>query len=325
MSYPMNVNDVLTVADVTKTYRRGTTEVVALRHVNLRVGRGECVGVVGESGSGKSTLAKISVGLTTPSLGRVVVAGQELGSGSLSRARRRSLARSVQMVFQDPHSSLDPAMTVRESIAEPLRALGWGRRDVRSRIDEILDLVGLAASHADHRPHEMSGGQRQRVGIARALGPRPELLVLDEPVASLDVSIQGQILSLLQDVRAETGVSLVLIAHDLGVVRAIADRTYVMYLGSIMEAGTTERVFDNPLHPYSAALLNSASSERRARMSEQVKARLYSEGHPATAEFHGCVFSARCSRAVEACETSLDHVELPGQEAWCNVPLKARD
>jgi oligopeptide/dipeptide ABC transporter ATP-binding protein len=228
----------------------------------------------------------------------------------------------MQMVFQDPHGSLDPSMRIGRIVAEPLRILGWSKEQVERRVAEVLDLVGLPGEYHRRLPRELSGGQRQRIGIARALGPRPQVLLLDEPVASLDVSIQGQILRLLKDIQAETDIAALVIAHDLGVVRAIADRTLVMYSGRIVEAGTTPPVFESPLHPYTAALLWSATAEERARMGRDVQTALAKEPLGAAERMHGCVFRSRCWRTIERCEHTVERAEDGSDHlAYCNVPL----
>ena len=210
---------------------------------------------MGESGSGKSTVARLVVRLLEPSKGSIRVDGDDISH--LSRRALRSMRRRVQIVFQDPYSSLDPRMTARAIVAEPLKIAGRSR-EIAARVPEVLALVGLGPEHEGRYPHELSGGQRQRIGIARALVVEPEVLVLDEPVTALDGSIQAQILNLLARLQAELGLSYLFIAHDLAVVRHLADRVAVMHLGRIVETAPTEELFHAPLHPYTQALLSAS-------------------------------------------------------------------
>jgi peptide/nickel transport system ATP-binding protein len=216
----------------------------AVDDVTLDVRRGETLGIVGESGTGKTTLARMMVGLIAPTAGRITFDGADI-------ARRRG--RSVQMVFQDPLSSLNPRRTIGESIADPLRL--HGVRDPRARVTRLLERVGLSGRLYDRYPHQLSGGMRQRVGIARALAPAPRLIVCDEPVSSLDVTTQAQVLALLEDLRRELDLTLVVVSHDLAVLRQIADRVAVLSEGSIVEMGPTARVYEQPTHPYTKELL----------------------------------------------------------------------
>ncbi|GAB2468428.1 dipeptide ABC transporter ATP-binding protein [Promicromonospora xylanilytica] len=254
---------VLEVRDLVKHYpvrnglfRRSVASVKAVDGVSLRLDRGRTLGLVGESGSGKSTLARVLVGIERPTSGQVLVDGEDVLH--LSRAGRKQLRRDVQMVFQDPYTSLNPRMSVSEIVGEPFAIHGidpaGGRR---AAVGELLELVGLEPDHANRYPHQFSGGQRQRVGIARALALRPKILVCDEPVSALDVSVQGQVINLLEDLQAELGLSYLFVAHDLGVVRHIAHDVAVMYLGRIVEQGPEAGVYDAAQHPYTQALLSA--------------------------------------------------------------------
>lgn len=235
----------------------GGRRLVAVDGVDLTLHAGETLAIVGESGSGKSTVARCIVRLVEPSGGEVWINGRPvlpLGPASMT-----SLYREVQMVFQDPNSSLNPRLSVRQTLHEPLRLhlkMSADRRERRTR--ELLEMVGLAAAHLDRYPHELSGGQRQRVGIARALAAEPNVVILDEPTASLDVSVRGQVLALLRRLQRELKLAYLFISHDLQVVRHMADRVTVMYLGGIVETGPTEAVFRQPAHPYTRALLSAA-------------------------------------------------------------------
>ncbi len=312
----------LAIDSVSKAYGEGRGRFLAVNGVSLTVERGECVAVVGESGSGKTTLAQMIMGLTAPTEGKVLFNGENVAEMAARRRDRQRLAQSMQIVFQDPRSSLDPTMTIGKIVAEPLIVFNWAKADIAARVAEVLDLVGLPGEYADRQPGELSGGQRQRIGIARALAPRPDLLLLDEPVASLDVSMQGQILRLLMDIKSETGIAVVVIAHDLGVVRAIADRTVVMYSGRVVESGPSDDVFQRPVHPYTAALYWSASDAGEAAMTGEIRVALANEPLAAGQRGVGCVFRTRCWRRMERCETQADMVgAMSGHVGWCNSPL----
>jgi ABC-type glutathione transport system ATPase component len=242
----------LSVQDVVVDYGRGRTAFRALQGVSLQIAPGECVGLVGESGSGKSTLGKAVLGLAPVTSGTIEFDGRDI-----TRARgseRRALASDIQVVFQDPYGSLDPAMTVGDILAEPLTAAGVGRRDARARVAEMLDRVKLPAVSADRYPSEFSGGQRQRVAIARALVRRPRLIVCDEPVSALDLTTQATILDLFVELQRDTGVAYLFVSHDLGVVRRVCHRVAVMYHGELVETGEGEQVTRHPEHPYSERL-----------------------------------------------------------------------
>jgi oligopeptide transport system ATP-binding protein len=252
----------LEVTDLVKHFpiRRGlliapdADRVKAVDGVSLRVGHGETLGLVGESGSGKSTLCRAILQLIEPTSGSVVFEGREIAG--LGRRRMRPLRSQMQMIFQDPFASLNPRKRAGQIVGDPLRMLGGASGgELRGQVQELLERVGLAAEHYDRYPHEFSGGQRQRIGIARALAPRPKLIVADEPVSALDVSIQAQIVNLLQDLQDEFGFSYVFVAHDIGIVRHVSDRIAVMHGGRIVEEGSADRVCDSPRDPYTKTLL----------------------------------------------------------------------
>jgi oligopeptide transport system ATP-binding protein len=271
-------------------FSRESRAVRAVDGVDLSVARGETVGLVGESGCGKSTLARTIARLYEPTEGEIIFAG------SAKPDRRR-----MQMIFQDPYASLDPLMTVSDIISEPLVIHGVGDRSERlDRVRGLLRQVGLNPDHATRYPHEFSGGQRQRIGIARALSAGPEFIVCDEPISALDVSIQAQVVNVLEDLRDAHGLTYLFIAHDLSMIRHISDRVGVMYLGRIIETAATEELYGNPVHPYTRALLSSAprigrNDGRRGRIA--LKGDVPSPIDPPS----GCAFRTRCPSANVAC------------------------
>ena len=290
----------------------------AVNGVSLAIGRGETLALVGESGCGKSTLAKTIVGLHRPTAGRVFYDGSEIGG--LVGPARRPFQKRIQMVFQDPFSSLNPRKKIAQIVGLPMTAHGVdSQAERRARVEQLLFRVGLDAGYADRYPHQFSGGQRQRIGIARALACKPELVIADEPISALDVSIQAQILNLLMDLQEEFGLTYVFIAHDLAVIRHICDRVAVMYVGKLVELAASEELFNHPRHPYTEALL-SASPD----MEEGTRIRLQGEIPAASNPPPGCVFQTRCPRKIgEICETvepPLEEAE-PGYFKRCHIPV----
>ena len=292
----------LEARNLCKTFpaRDGKGLVRAVSDVTLTLAEGETLGIVGESGCGKSTLARMLLRLIEPSAGEVLFRGQNLLS--LDKGALRAHRRDIQIVFQDPYASLDPRMSIAQIIAEPLDIHRIGNRNTRAeRVKDLLSLVGLDPSAAERYPHEFSGGQRQRIGIARAIALEPKLIVLDEPVSALDVSIQSQILNLLDDLKARLRLSYIFISHDLSVVQHVSDRVAVMYLGRVVEEGRADAVLGSPRHPYTQALI-SAVPELDAAHRRQ---RILLVGDPPNPEKipSGCAFHPRCPIAQAICQT----------------------
>jgi oligopeptide/dipeptide ABC transporter ATP-binding protein len=323
----MTADAILSARGLTKHFggKRGlfsrTPLVRAVDDVSLTIRRGETFAIVGESGCGKSTLARLLLRLIDPDAGTVVFDGTDVTAAAPEALRR--LRRDMQIVFQDPFSSLNPRMSVGDLVAEPIITHGLAKgAEVAVEVRRMLDLVGLLPDHAQRYPHEFSGGQRQRIGIARALASRPRLIVGDEPVSALDVSIRAQIINLLEDLKDELGLTLLLVSHDLGVVRHTADRVAVMYLGEIVETAGVEQLFARPAHPYTRALMQAipAQSPSARRDTPLLEGDPPSPAAPPT----GCRFHTRCPHAEPRCHEAkppLDSISA-GHDVAC---IRVRD
>ncbi len=320
---------VLEVRDVKKhfpltrgiVFRRTVGHVKAVDGVSLQLKRGETLGVVGESGCGKSTLGRLLMGLERPTDGSIKLLGEEM-AGLSSRGLRR-MRRNIQIVLQDPYSSLDPRMTVGDIVGEPydVHTDVVEGKDRRKAVQDLLDVVGLNPDHINRYPHQFSGGQRQRIGIARALALRPKILVCDEPVSALDVSVQAQVVNLFERLQDEFGLSYVFIAHDLSVVRHISDRVMVMYLGKAVEVGDEDQIYEHPTHPYTQALLSAVPVPdprlRGQRDHIVLQGDVPSPANPPS----GCRFRTRCWKAQDICATEeplLVNRDASGHPSACH-------
>jgi oligopeptide transport system ATP-binding protein len=313
----------LKVIDLKKYFpiRRGVFSktvgyVKAVDGVSFCISKGETLGLVGESGCGKTTTGRAILRLIEPTSGRVLFEGRNVPE--LKKHEMRALRRQMQVIFQDPYSSLNPRMTVGGMLAEALKIHNLARgREAKRRIAELLDLVGLAPEHARRYPHEFSGGQRQRIGVARALAVSPKLIVADEPVSALDVSIQAQIINLLRDLQEQLDLTYLFIAHDLSIVEHISDRVAVMYLGKLMEIAPSSELYSSPKHPYTKALLSAVPIPEPGRKSQRtiLKGDVPSPADPPS----GCPFHPRCPEAVNECSKAFPGARdfAEGHVAWC--------
>ncbi len=309
---PMPDNTLLDVRDLRKHFpiekgflRRIVGAVKAVDGISFSIDGGEIVGLVGESGCGKTTSARLILRALKPTSGEILfrTGGGIVDMAVLSRNELKPVRRDIQMIFQDPYSSLNPRMTLFDIVAEPMVNTGFQKNDCRERVAELLTVVGLDAKYTSRYPHAFSGGQRQRIGIARALTLNPSLIVADEPVSALDVSVQAQILNLLKELQENLGLSYLFIAHDLSVISHICDRVAVMYLGRIVELAKSEKLFREPLHPYTQMLI-SAVPDPDPRV-EWLHETPKGEVADASAELQGCAFEPRCSYAIAGCRSEV--------------------
>ena len=319
------MSDVILKAEDLKKYFKikGRKVVKAVDGVSIEVERGKTLGLVGESGCGKSTLGRTLIRIYEPTEGKITLNGKDI-SGKSTKRFRQDLARSIQMIFQDPYACLSPRMTVSQLISE-----GWGlnhaihmsAEENRDRVIELLETVGLNEEHANRFPHEFSGGQRQRIGIARALSMSPELIICDEPISALDVSIQAQVMNLLLKLQQDKGLSYIFIAHDLSMVRYISDTVAVMYLGSIMEYATNKELYENPQHPYTKALFSAIPVANPKIEKGRSRIKLEGESPSPINSPKGCKFCTRCAYAKPVCFEQPPVLKEcgPGHKVACHL------
>ncbi len=321
----LRVNNLVKHFPITRgiVLRRKIGAVQAVDGVSFEVHKGETVGLVGESGCGKSTTARTVLGLEKATSGEVWFEGRNLVT--LSTHEMREVRRNMQVIFQDPYASLNPRMTVQSIVSEPWRIHTdlVPKDQFRNRVQELLSLVGLNPNHINRYPHQFSGGQRQRIGIARALAVEPKLIIADEPVSALDVSVQAQVVNLLEDLQQELGLSYLFIAHDLSIVRHISDRVAVMYLGKIVEFGDERAVYDRTMHPYSKALLSAVPVPTVDQVRTEERIRLVGDVPSPSNPPSGCRFRTRCWKATDICTTDeppLEDKEGDGHLVACHHP-----
>ncbi|HWT22036.1 MAG TPA: oligopeptide/dipeptide ABC transporter ATP-binding protein [Solirubrobacteraceae bacterium] len=321
----VEVEDLVKSFPITTSYlvRRNLGEVHAVDGVSFDVRRGETFGIVGESGCGKSTTARLILRLLDPTSGAIRFEGRDIAQ--LPAKELKPLRREMQMIFQDPYSSLNPRRTIGSIISEPfaIHGINTGESERKRAVQDLMDRVGLNPEHYNRYPHEFSGGQRQRIGVARALALRPKLLIADEPVSALDVSIQAQILNLLRDLQRDLGLTLIFIAHDLSVVRHMCDRVAVMYLGKVVELATSEQLYGHPRMPYTGALMSAVPVADPQLAAAKKRQLLLGDVPSPTNPPKACRFHTRCWKAQEVCATQAPPLEPKdgGNLAACHFPL----
>ncbi|MFK9094037.1 ABC transporter ATP-binding protein [Bacillus salipaludis] len=298
-------------------FGRKQGEVKAVDDVSFYVKKGETLGIVGESGCGKSTTGRLLMRLIEASDGKIMFEDKEITS--MSKSELRKTRRDIQMVFQDPYASLNPRHSIEQILEEPLIVHGIGTKEERlNMVREMLEVVGLSSYHAKRYPHQFSGGQRQRIGIAKALMTKPKLIIADEPVSALDVSIQAQVLNLMKDIQREFQLTYIFIAHDLGVVRHISDRVGVMYLGRLIEVADSEELYEDPKHPYTKALLSAVPvpDPDLKKKTILIEGELPSPANPPS----GCAFHTRCGQVMDICKTARpEESDLNGHFVACHL------
>lgn len=323
----MNKEKIISIENVSKHFidsgisKKGKSKVYAVNNVNLDIYSSETLALVGESGCGKTTLGRTILGLLNPTEGDIKYRSKSIFSGS--NKTKKELKKNMQMIFQDPYSSLDPKMSVREVIEEPLLSykVFKSKKDRLQRIIELLESVGLSEEYMARYPNQLSGGQRQRIGIARAIALNPEFVVCDEPVSALDVSVQAQILNLLRELQMSKNISYLFISHDLGVVRYIADRVCIMFLGMVCELGDVESIYENPKHPYTKYLID-AVPKMNLELKNKPKQLLEGEVPSPMIKLEGCRFYCRCPYRQEICKKEVPKGRLiEGRLVYCNFPF----
>ncbi|MBR0373269.1 MAG: ABC transporter ATP-binding protein [Mogibacterium sp.] len=320
MNVDYNAEPLVQVKDLCKYFQVGRHATLkAVDGVTFNIWKGETVGLVGESGCGKSTCGRCLIRLYEPTSGQVLYDGKDITK--LNKEEQKEFTRRVQMIFQNPYASLNPRMTVKEIVGEGLKLQGMPNNEIEAKVQELLETVGLNKDHMSRFPHEFSGGQRQRIGIARALSVDPEFIICDEPISALDVSIQAQVLNMLNRLQDELGLTYLFIAHDLSVVKYLSERVVVMYLGTIVETATSEELYANPMHPYTKALLSSIpeADPRRAKASQRIpiKGEIPSPINPKAC----CRFANRCEFATERCFNEIPQARemSPGHIVACHL------